>query len=147
AELGRGVAESLRILLAHERRELEQARRLQEPRTRLCDRREGGVRPERLLHVHDQERGAIASEQAHRAVITAVRSRWAIDPAATVRSTRPCSRRPAKQQFSERLSQPRSPAIQAASRSTSTMFAGSPGAIAALGSSNSPAPAVIRSTS
>ena len=41
-------------------------------------------------------------------------------------STRPCRRRPAKQQFSERLSQPRSPATHSASRSTSVRFAGSP---------------------
>ena len=39
-------------------------------------------------------------------------------PAASVSSTRPCSARPAKQQFSERLSQPCSPAIHSASRST-----------------------------
>ena len=54
-------------------------------------------------------------------------------PAAIVSSTRPCRRRPAKQQFSERLSQPCSPATHSASRSSSVRLAGSPTAIVGAG--------------
>ena len=52
-----------------------------------------------FLFTVDEELSSAGAQAA-----TTARSRYAIDPPATVRSTRPRSRRPAKQQFSERLS-------------------------------------------
>ena len=97
-----------------------------------------------LLHVDDHQRRALAGEQAHQA--PAMRERaLAVHERARRRAsaaTRPRSRRPAKQQFSERLCQPCSPAIHSASRSTQReVGAARPTAIAGAGSPNSAAPA------
>ena len=128
ADLGGGVPEALRVLLADDRGQPEDARGVHELRARARPPGEGGVGPEALLDVHHDQRGAVAREQAHPAPISAsARSRWASAPAQIVSSTRPRRRRPAKQQFSERLSQPCSPAIHSASRSSSARLAGSPG--------------------
>src|ERR1700730_6199820 len=148
ADLVRGVAEPLGGLLADERRQRQQARGRHELRGGLRHRGEGGVGAKPLLDVHHDQRCAVTCEQAHlTATALGARSRWTITPAASVSSTRPRSRRPAKQQFSERLSQPLSPATHSASRSTSARCAGPPGAISAGTSPNSSAPAVIRATS
>src|SRR6202035_3065860 len=110
------------------------------------DRIEGLIGAEALLDVDDDQRGALAREQSHQApTIVSMRSRWATEPAGTVTSTLHWSSRPAKQQFSERLSQPCSPATQRASRSTSATLAGAPRAMRETGRPNRPAPAVMRS--
>ena len=117
------------VLLADERRQAEDARRLDQLGAGGGDAGERGIGTEALLDVDDDQRGAVAGEQAHQAPTIAIeRSRCASAPAAIVMSTRPRSARPVKQQFSERLSQPCSPATQTASRSTSVKFAGAPSA-------------------
>src|SRR5664280_39830 len=147
-DLGGRVAEPLRILLADQRGQLQDARPLHQLRARARHPGEGRVGAKALLDVHHSQRGAVAGEQAHRAPASAsARSRCAAAPAATVSSTRPRSRRPAKLQFSERLSQPCSPAIHSASRSSSATFARSPTATSGTGRPNSSAPALMRRTS
>ena len=108
------------------------------PATQLAARRgdvgEGVVGAEALLDVDDDQRGAVAvASSAHQAVTT--HREWRARGRRRRRRRRSAARvprsvRPAKQQFSERLSQPRSPTTHSASRSTSVRFAGSPGAIA-----------------
>ncbi len=80
----------------------------------LPDRRRVGAAGEAV------EPGAVLKQDvcgrlgAHRALTglpatESVRVRWAMAPAATVRSTRPCKVRPWKQQFAERLTYPSAP--------------------------------------
>src|SRR4029077_13871949 len=69
-QLGRAVSQSFRILLADERRDLQDARRGQQLCAGLGDAGERLIRPEALLHVDHDERGTITGEQAHQAPTT-----------------------------------------------------------------------------
>src|SRR5205814_964080 len=134
-------AQALRVLGRRDHRHAEDVRALDQPAARGRHLLERLVGAEALLDVHDHHGGALAGEQAHAAPTTeSVRRRYATAPAATVASTRPRRRRPAKQQFSERLSYPASPTSYSASRSTRQKFAPSPTRIAGSGRPTSAAP-------
>src|SRR5436190_22320340 len=114
--LGHGLAEPLRVLLGDEHGQAEHPRPPDERGHAPRDAVEVEYRrPEALLDVDHRERRAAPVELHRRAPrpaktvpsasrIAKPRSRYATVPAATVISTRPFSSRPAKHEFSERLS-------------------------------------------
>ena len=74
ADLGDGVAETFRILLGDDARELHDARATQQHGAILGDLAERRVAAERLLDVHDYERRAGTIELAHTATTEKARS-------------------------------------------------------------------------